>query len=44
MTRHRATKIYPASKSRHWPFWTALRAAGVPIAASYAIAAIKVAS
>jgi hypothetical protein len=28
-------KVYPASKSCHWPWWTALRAAGVPIAASW---------
>lgn len=28
-------KIYVASKSRHWPFWAALRAAGIPIAASW---------
>jgi hypothetical protein len=28
-------KIYPASKSRHWPWWAALRAAGLPIAASW---------
>src|SRR4051794_7463617 len=27
--------VYPASKSRHWPFWQALREAGVPIAASW---------
>ena len=27
--------VYPASKSKHWPFWCALRAAGVPIAASW---------
>jgi hypothetical protein len=28
-------KVYPASKSCHWPWWTALRAAGVPIVASW---------
>jgi hypothetical protein len=28
-------KVYPASKSCHWPFWQALRAAGVPIVASW---------
>jgi hypothetical protein len=28
-------KVYPASKAKHWPFWTALRAAGVPICASW---------
>jgi hypothetical protein len=28
-------KVYPASKSCHWRFWQALRAAGVPIAASW---------
>jgi hypothetical protein len=28
-------KVYPASKSRHWPFWSALRAAGIPIVASW---------
>jgi hypothetical protein len=27
--------IYVASKSRHWPWWTALRAAGLNIAASW---------
>jgi hypothetical protein len=28
-------KVYPCSKSRHAPFWAALRAAGVNIAASW---------
>jgi hypothetical protein len=28
-------KVYPASKSCHWPWWSALRAAGVPISASW---------
>jgi hypothetical protein len=28
-------KIYPSSKSKYWPFWTAMRAAGVPIEASW---------
>ena len=28
-------RVYPASKSRHWPFWQSLRAAGVPITASW---------
>jgi hypothetical protein len=28
-------KVYCCSKSKHWPFWTALRAAGVPIVASW---------
>jgi hypothetical protein len=28
-------KVYVASKSCHWPWWQALRAAGVPIAASW---------
>jgi hypothetical protein len=23
-------RVYVASKSKHWPFWTALRVAGVP--------------
>jgi hypothetical protein len=27
--------VYPASKSRHWAFWQALRAAGVDIRASW---------
>jgi hypothetical protein len=27
--------VYPASKSRHAPWWRALRAAGVPIVASW---------
>jgi hypothetical protein len=27
--------VYVASKSRHWPWWAALRAAGIPIAASW---------
>jgi hypothetical protein len=27
--------VYVASKSRHWPFWQALRAAGVPILCSW---------
>ena len=29
------TRIYVASKSRHWPWWAALRAAGIPIVASW---------
>ena len=28
-------RIYVASKSRHWPWWCALRAAGIPIHASW---------
>ena len=28
-------KVYVASKSRHWPWWAALRAAGIPIVASW---------
>jgi hypothetical protein len=28
-------RIYCASKSKHWPFWQALRAAGVPIVCSW---------
>jgi hypothetical protein len=28
-------RIYVASKSKHWPWWCALRAADVPIAASW---------
>jgi hypothetical protein len=28
-------KIYVASKRRHWPWWAALRAAGIPIHASW---------
>jgi hypothetical protein len=28
-------KVYVASKSCHWPWWQALRAAGVPIVASW---------
>jgi hypothetical protein len=28
-------RIYPASKSKHWPWWCALRAAGIPITASW---------
>ena len=28
-------RIYPASKSKHWPFWCALRAAGIPIHPSW---------
>jgi hypothetical protein len=28
-------KVYPASKSCHWPWWSALRAAGVPISATW---------
>jgi hypothetical protein len=27
--------IHPASKAKHWPFWQALRAAGLPIKASW---------
>jgi hypothetical protein len=29
------TRVYVASKSCSWPFWTALRAAGVPIISSW---------
>jgi hypothetical protein len=28
-------RIYPASKARYWPFWCALRSAGIPIYASW---------
>ena len=28
-------RAYVASKSKHWPWWAALRAAGVPIVASW---------
>lgn len=28
-------RIYPASKSKHWPFWQSLRSAGIPIASSW---------
>jgi hypothetical protein len=28
-------KVYCASKARHWPWWTALQAAGVPIVATW---------
>jgi len=28
-------KLYVASKSRHWSFWAALRACGLPVAASW---------
>jgi hypothetical protein len=28
-------KVYASSKSKHWPFFAALRAAGVPIQASW---------
>jgi hypothetical protein len=27
--------VYVASKSRHWPFWSALRSAGIPLIASW---------
>ncbi len=28
-------KVYCASKSKYWPWWTALRAAGIPITATW---------
>jgi hypothetical protein len=28
-------RIYPASKSKHWPFWQALRACDLPIVCSW---------
>lgn len=28
-------RIYVASKSRHWPFWSALKVVGLPISASW---------
>jgi hypothetical protein len=32
---HGMPSVYTASKSRHWPFWQALRAAGLDIVASW---------
>jgi hypothetical protein len=28
-------RLYVASKSRHWPFWAALRSAGISVVASW---------
>jgi hypothetical protein len=35
MSQVSQVRIYVASKSRHWPWWAALRAAGIPIVASW---------